>query len=161
MKERLAVRKKLPVAVPMAARAVAICEGCPMAKFCAVKDANLCPSPEAAVGGEYATASLDLPKLSYRKELMDDDVPFVAAKLQPASLPKPMPKQAPRLQAAPSLSMPPVAKPKQVPMPRVVKKPIEVPRRPDGETVGDILADIMISTFSARSIGVLRKSRLQ
>lgn len=106
---REVVRKPVAVAPNIAARAVALCEGCPMAKFCMTKNTGDCPPPqvkqqmiERAIdgGGEPA------PIRSYRKELLDDSVPVVMANLQK----KPQPKR-------------PEPRPTHLPLPKAVPKP--------------------------------------
>lgn len=104
MNERLPVRETSAVVRPIAARAVAICEGCPMANFCKKQDAGDCPDSVEYTGTDTVSTPV---KASYRRELMDDTVPFVGAQLRqrppeaskqkpPASRPKPTPPPARR-----------------------------------------------------------------
>lgn len=149
MKERLAERKKPTPAKPMAARAVSLCEGCPMVKFCVVKDTGVCPSPEVAMGGGDCAVA---PKVSYRKELMDDSIDTVMAKLQPASAPKPK-ALPPRAIARPKPAPQPAAIPRSATKPKAIER---APRRQAGESMPDVLADILLSTFATKSLSTAR-----
>lgn len=158
-KEKLTPPKEPVVAAPMAARAVALCEGCPMAKFCAIKAVAPCETPvEQAVqiesaGGGYDGAMLDKPvQTSYRKELMDDTQPFVMANLQKKKESPPKPKQAPMRPAPKPHAVSPRA---QRPTPKVTPpKPAAMPRpKPERRESGsgDVIADILLSMIATRS----------
>ena len=58
----------------MAARAVALCEGCPMARFCVTKNSGECPPEVVAPETDQS--------VSYRDALQDDGRPVVMANLQ-------------------------------------------------------------------------------
>ncbi len=64
----------------MAARAVALCEGCPMAKFCTTKQPGNCP-PEIQQFDGIVEQAQDMPERpkSYLKDLLDDRKPVVMA----------------------------------------------------------------------------------
>jgi len=88
MNERLTEQRKLPPQLPMAARAVALCEGCPMAKFCVTKEASPCETPQVrqvhieSGGGGYGEM-IDKPiRESYLEDLFDPTKLTVMAELQ-------------------------------------------------------------------------------
>lgn len=167
-KEILRKPGDMTAAAPMAARAVALCEGCPTAKFCAVKTIAPCETPEVKTvrieaGGGYEDSSLDKPiQTSYRKELFDPSQEFVMANLQkkkeihlPAS--KPIP---PRPAAVPAV-VKPIARPSSVtpkrPAPSPVRKrPPVQERRPEAT---DILADILASMIGVSGIATARAKK--
>lgn len=161
-KEQLRTPRDLDVAVPMAARAVALCEGCPMAKFCAVRVVAPCETPQerneqidAGGGGYEAVAQQpEMPvRRSYRNELMDDSLPLVMAKLQKKKEPLPV-FRPPAVKKAEAVTHA-VAKPRPAVPPRKPTPPR--PRRETaGEGTGDILADIMLSMLSVRAVATSR-----
>lgn len=130
----------------IASRAVALCEGCPMAKFCATKSTGDCPPP--VVKREMLEMVRDsgpeaLPQASYRTQLLDDSIPSVTATLRRVA---PVKKQMPRpthLELPRANPRPVVAKPTPE-----VKHP---PRRPrhDSEmtAIGKAVADIVGMLF--------------
>lgn len=85
--ETLRERVRPAVAAPMAARAVGLCEGCPVAKFCVVKaiapcDTTVQQTAHIESGGEWSGANIDKPvRVSYRDELLSSK-PIVMAELQ-------------------------------------------------------------------------------
>lgn len=158
-KERLMKPLETSARAPMAARAVALCEGCPMAKFCVIKTVAPCETrvqQEAHIesgGGDFGGANLDKPvRTSYRDDLMDPLKPVVMAELQkkkemmtpklakmasPTSLIVPQPKAVP-------------SSPKKITLPtRPVKK---LPTRENGDRTSDVLADILVSMFGVGSL---------
>ncbi|MEO5949717.1 MAG: hypothetical protein ABIP74_04905 [Candidatus Saccharimonas sp.] len=155
-------RRNLAAVIPMASRAVAICEGCPMAKFCATKTVAPCESTEVRAqqiedsGGEYITGNHDKPiELSYRKQLMDDKIPLVLANLHKK-------KEQPLLPTRPS-SIPPISK-RVVPQSRarpMIATPTSKPKAPEA-TQGksaDLLADILVSMMGISSLSTVRDKK--
>lgn len=76
MSERMkTLERPTTVSAPaMAARAVALCEGCPMARFCVTKSTGECP-PEVVVPEVVE-------KVSYRDALQDEGQSMVMASMQ-------------------------------------------------------------------------------
>lgn len=136
---------------PMAARAVALCEGCPMAKFCVVKSVAPCETTTVremhieAGGGGYDGLMLDKPvRTSYRDDLLDPSKNLVMAELQKLQKPKEMVQLPPTPRPPVSVvsmkkkpqesTRPPLAQPK--PMSRIERR---------GEGGAGILAGIIAS----------------
>ncbi len=131
---------------PMAARAVALCEGCPMARFCQAKSTGECPPDIATDAGGYEQPRSE----SYsRDKLFDDRINslFAAPVIKPA-LPQQSPKP-PRAAAPPPQSQPP-----QQQMRRERPRGVDVPRK--GETIPDKLAAIITGIFSIQAIKTAR-----
>lgn len=130
MKEKLVVANAQKVAAPMAARAVGLCEGCPMARFCKKRGSENCPSPaELASAGANELRSI---KTSYRRELMDDSVPFVRAEVRPK---------------APSSAVKTSFVNKQPPK----KPPTSLGRRANKESLPEIVAEALIISLGMRA----------
>lgn len=160
-KERLPLQREKAAAAPMAARAVALCEGCPMAKFCVIKEVAPCETPLQrgeqieSGGGESGGSALDKPlppRTSYREALMDDSVPFVMANLQKkkeTALPRPQPAP-PR----PVVTRPPkhTAAPSPTPARPVASPTKKVPMAERRSGTSDIVADILVSLFGVQSL---------
>jgi|GEM_PF-840129 len=157
-KEVIRERTNLSVAPPMAARAVAICEGCPLAKFCATKAVSPCESPQVRtlqiehLGGDYGGSSLDKPvEFSYRKQLMDDTVPFVMADLRKK-------KEAQVAQTRRVVSRQNIPSQTGTPKPTIASKrtgkpPLKVGKPEVKRTESaDILADILVSMLGVSSM---------
>lgn len=133
MSELISTKEKIvrsrDVVVPMAARAIALCEGCPMAKFCKVEGTGDCPPPEV-----LESAAADYTPVSYKNQLMDDSVNTVMANLKPK----------------------PIIKPPQKPVaPKPVKKPVQNKPRPQpirGETVVDAIAEAIIAGLGMTAV---------
>lgn len=146
MSEKLLTRedqKSNIAAQPLAMRAVALCEGCPMAALCAAKNTGECPP---GLDETYSNAESEgcSPPTSYMRELLDDSVPIVRA------TPRPVAPHAPLLKTTP----PP--RPKQpMPLPRT-KLPPKPPSAPKGETMAETLADIVVEMLSVRSLKTAR-----
>lgn len=105
---REGVRRPVVVAPDIAARAVALCEGCPMAKFCMTKNTGDClpQVKQQMIERPIDGGGVPAPIRSYRKDLLDDSVPVVMANLQK----KPQPKR-------------PEPRPTHLPLPKAVPKP--------------------------------------
>ncbi|NCU38051.1 hypothetical protein EOL96_03295 [Candidatus Saccharibacteria bacterium] len=69
------------VASRMANGAVSLCEGCPMARLCSVKDPIACPPVSEMPGGDGGREmqALPQPPRSYMSELMNDSILTVNA----------------------------------------------------------------------------------
>jgi hypothetical protein len=159
-KERLPLKPRPMTTEPMAARAVALCEGCPMAKFCAIKTVAPCETPvqretQIESGGDYSGGSLDKPvavQMSYRRELMDDRVPFVMANLQKkkeqiAPRPTPVSQQSTAVRSATRMTLQPT------PVRQAAPTPKKLPTKPERRNeTSDIVADILVSLFGVQSI---------
>ena len=162
--EILRERRDVATAQPMAARAVALCEGCPLAKFCATKAVAPCETPQARTqqveisGGDFGGGSLDKPVVtSYRAQLMDDKIPFVMADLQKKKEQRPLP---PTLTLRPKfMPQTKIEKPHMKSQP-VVKLPVK-PRTAEHREAGsaDILADILMSMIGISSLSTLRDKK--
>lgn len=148
-RQELLKQRHLRPEVPqkMAAGAVNLCMGCPLANICPTKTPGECP-PQLTEqiddygGGDYAPPV----KTSYLKELLDDRQPTVMANLvkKPVSTPKLAPKPSP-------------APPRPTPLitPKPAKKP-QPPKRPPQyahEQLGEAIADIFYGLFAVRSLG--------
>lgn len=149
MNEKLLTRenqKSNITAQPLATRAVALCEGCPMAALCAAKNTGECPPGLNDTYNASESEERSAPG-SYMKELLDDSVPIVRATLRPVVSYVPLPKPAP--QPHPKQPMP-------TPRTRLSPKP---PSTPKGETMAETLADIVVEMLSVRSLKTARAKK--
>lgn len=154
-------RPATPSAIsPMAARAVGLCEGCPLAKFCAIKPVAPCETEASredrieTSGGSYdgnLVPELDKPvTLSYRKQLMDDTIPTVVADLRKRKdIRPPVPRWISSVPAAASTQSPPSRNRRVTP-----KQPPHVERPP--ESGAGIVADILVSMIGVSAIATAR-----
>ena len=128
------------VAGPLAARAVALCEGCPMANLCATKQPEECSFPKE----QYGDSAPDIPQppVSYRKDLFDEQKQIVMAKPR---LVRPRPTPAPRPFARSHGSKPPTPQYRRQP-PRVVHHEAS-----DGESSPNKIADILYNFVSVET----------
>lgn len=147
---------KQAVRSEIASRAVALCEGCPMAKLCASKNTGKCPPPEIK---QQMLESIDIgdggantAPVSYRKQLLDDSIPSVMAQLTPKPVVKkpeirpshlPLPKAAPR--PAPMAKLPERRQP-----PRPMRQ------QNDMSAIGRAVADIAHLMFGGAESGAGR-----
>ena len=159
MKERL-ISRNLRAVTPLATRAVALCEGCPMAKFCAIKTISPCETASAQQtriesGGEYeGIIAPSLPKRSYKEELMNDAIPIVMADLQKKKeLPVP---PTPKLPLSVKSPLPPRALTPQHTSPPRVPRTANTFQQPEVGEPGTLLADIIASLIGVRGIATSR-----
>lgn len=157
-KERLIRPRDFSAKEPMAARAVALCEGCPMAKFCVVKTVAPCETISVremhieAGGGGYDGSMPDKPvRTSYRDDLLNPDPSknLVMAELQRLRKPKEViqPPPTPR-SPVPVVSL--KRKPQTPLRPPVVQaKPVPRIER-SGEGSAGILAGIIASMVGVK-----------
>ena len=141
----------------MAASALNLCMGCPLAAICPTKTPGECPPALAekaveysAYGGDYAPPI----KTSYLKELLDDSKPTVMAKLarKPAPAP-PRPTRKLRPAVAPMPQSVPT-KPAKPPKQRLIHPPAY-----PHEQLGEAIADIFYGLFSVQSMQAAKKVR--
>lgn len=120
----------------MAARAVALCEGCPMQMFCQTRGSGDCP-PEKS--GYVGSATENLPQLSYKEQLDDDSINTVMAQVIP--------------KVKPLVKKPKIIDKKQ---PAKSKSPVKKlkPTRDSHESFLDLAADIVLAMFGISSINV-------
>lgn len=153
-RQELVKQRRLRPEVPqkMAAGALNLCMGCPLANICPTKTPGECPPQLAEQVVEYSGDGDYAPiKTSYMSELLDDSKPTVMANLikKPVPPPKRTPKAAlpihPPVLPAPH-STPPKS-PKQPPKPR----PNRSPAYPH-EQLGEAIADIFYAMLSVRSL---------
>jgi hypothetical protein len=155
-KERLLKPRDLNAMEPMAARAVALCEGCPVAKFCVIKAVAPCETPvqqEAQIesgGGGYEGPVLDKPvRTSYRNELFDMSKKLVMAEVQKLQKPKEIARPKPQPISHPSNQV-------VVPQKKVIRPSVapvkQVPHRMErsGEGGAGILAGIIASMIGVK-----------
>ena len=157
-----------PVIAPeLAVRAVAICEGCPLATLCKQRDSGVCPSsaelPELQMidmGGAEPT--------SYRTQLLDDSVGTVMANLVPVR-----PKVQPVVTTPLPRRTPPRAKQSLPMQTRQTKQPLartqparrgqvrypQTPHTSGRETLGDALADVFALALGRRAVGARHNKR--
>lgn len=153
-------RKDSTTAQPMAARVVAICEGCPLAKFCATKAVAPCETTEVrtqyieSTSGDYGGTVRDEPvQLSYRTQLLDDTIPIVMANLQKKKDLRPQPSRAK------------VTPPAATATSRMKSQaPKKMPKRATSREVAqvgsaDILADILVSMIGVSSMTTARDKK--
>lgn len=164
--EKLSSRRETTATVPMASRAVALCEGCPIAKFCVIKQVAPCETSvqrETQIesgGGDYSGGLLDKPvtvQASYRRELMDDKIPFVMANLQKK---KDIAPSQPSLQKSMAVTPPRPLPPR--PTPHNIVKPAArqtSTRREQRNDAPDIVADILVSLFGVQSMTSTRTKK--
>ena len=166
MSERLIEQRKSPSQLPMAARAIGICEGCPVAQFCVVKAVAPCETPAVkemhidAAGGGYDGSTLDKPvQMSYRKELKDDGIDIVMANMQKA-------KELQSIRAMPTeRAVKSVTQPrKNIDKPKVsssTSTPIAVkPKSKErSESEADLIAGIFMSMIGVKGIATARAQK--
>ena len=131
--------KRPLVAPPMAMRAIALCEGCPMAKFCSVKGSGDCPPPEVlevASGGDFDAAETT----SYKNQLLDNSQNVVMANLK--RKPAPVPEK---------VAKPPTPKPVKKPAPKPAPK--QRPHNRTGEKLIDCIAENILSALGMTAVG--------
>lgn len=156
MKEpEMLLPRKQAVQSEIASRAVALCEGCPMAKLCASKNTGKCPPPEVK---QQMLESIDIgdggantAPVSYRKQLLDDSIPSVMAQLTP----KPVVKK-------------PEIRPSHLPLPKAAPRPAPIAKTPDRRpsrplrqkhdmsAIGQAVADIAHLMFGGAEPGAGR-----
>jgi len=151
-KEKLSRPRDIHAAEPMAARAVALCEGCPMAKFCVVKTVAPCETTAVkqmhieAGGGGYDGPMLDKPvRISYRDDLLNPDPSknLVMAELQKLQKPKEIVRPQPQPVSRSQMSAASQQKKLVRPVASVIKPAPRVER--SGEGGAGILASIIAS----------------
>ncbi len=170
MPEKLRERSRPAAAAPMAARAVGLCEGCPVAKFCVIKAVAPCETSgqqEAHIessGGEYSGANLDKPvRLSYRDDLMSSK-PVVMAELQKRketiSQIQPSAPVQPQAVSQRPPSRPASAKvpPRKVPAAPTARSKTPVSPK-NGERTSDVVADILVSLFGVGSLATAQAKK--
>lgn len=152
MSERI-VRRRPRIAEPLSARAVALCEGCPMAALCASMAVAPCETVTPRVehieqDGDYVAYGRDKPVVrSYRNELMNDAMPIVMADIRKKGEQNAQPTRHVRTAAQPPPRMPPPPT-----LPRVVRPQVTaVSERHRGESAG-IVADILASMLGVHAI---------
>lgn len=163
--EKLSAPRDLTAAGPMAARAMALCEGCPMAKFCVVKDVAPCETPvvknlHIEAGGGYDGSTLDKPiRTSYRADLFDDSKLTIMADLQKQ-------KEKQKIQTKPversSTHISQLSNKVQQPdQPRAATKPIT--KKPTAERVGerapDLIARIFMSMIGVNGLATVKAKK--
>ena len=132
----------------MAARAVALCEGCPMAKFCTTKQPGSC-HPEIQQHDGILEQVADVPERprSYLKELLDDNKPVVMAtpkRVTQASKPQP------------AISRPP----EQAKNQQLVRRKLVAARRAEvDESMPEKVADVIMDMFGVNSIKKARAKK--
>lgn len=153
-RQELLKERRLRPEVPqkMAAGAVNLCMGCPLANICPTKTPGECPPQLAKQVVEYGGDGDYAPvKTSYMSELLDDSKPTVMANL--IRKPVPPPKRTPkavlpsRPPVLPVLRSASLKSPKQPPKPRP-KRPPAYPH----EQLGEAIADIFYAMLSVRSL---------
>lgn len=120
---------------PMAARAVALCEGCPMQMFCQTRGSGDCPPERSGYDGGAAD---NPPKLSYLDELADDSIGTVIAQLAPKQKP-PVKKPTKAVIKKPDTKKPP-------------KKDKIKPTPQSHESFLGLAADVVLAMFGISSI---------
>lgn len=151
VKERRRLRPDVPQKI--AAGAVALCVGCPLAAICPTKAPGECPfdlAEQLIDDGDYAPPI----KTSYLQDLLDDSKPTVMANL----VRKPLPPSRP-VKAKPP-TKPPVQTPVAKPVPIRKKQPKQPPKLRlsyPHEQVGEAIADIFYALFSVDSLASSRK----
>lgn len=147
MSERIATKEKQSAVMgqPIAMRAVALCEGCPMAALCAGEATQTCPSGYASAYTQVERGRDTLPK-SYLKELLDDSLPIVRA--------TPRPIQSPQLPRRP-----PTKPQKAAQEITISRQPRKNKQLPKGETMADILADMMVDMLGVKSLKAARAKK--
>ena len=152
MSERIITREidtSTPQALPsMAARAVALCEGCPMAKFCTTKQPGNCP-PEVLQFDGFVEQARDMPERpkSYLKDLLDDSKPVVMA----------TPKRAqPIAKLQRVVTIPPKSAVNQQ---LVRRKPIVAQQAAVEESMSQKVADVIMDMFGVNSIKKARAKK--
>ena len=165
MSEKLIEQKKPVPQIPMAARAVALCEGCPMAKFCVVKDVAPCETTAVKemhidASGGYDSPTIDKPiRTSYRGDLFDPAKLTVMAELQKKKeqqqvQTKPVARTAnPTLQPMKKAEQP---KPPRAAPARVTAKPT---RERQTESEADLIAGIFMSMIGVKGIATARAQK--
>lgn len=148
-REKLRPRTMTPLAAPLAARAMVLCEQCPMARLCQIRDSDAC----AEVGG-----AAEYTRQSYRSELMDNSKPIVMARprieplqtIEPSEIKLPSRSMAPKpplqpIQFTPTqrVSFPPApvretTPPKERVQPRAAKE-----RTMASAIIADVLASLL------------------
>ena len=125
----------------MAARAVALCEGCPMAKFCTTKQPGNCP-PEIQQFDGIVEQAQDMPERpkSYLKDLLDDRKPVVMA--TPKRVAQTKNPQRP-------ITRPPGSAANQQ---MVSRKPIVAQQAVVEESIPQKVADVIMDMFGVNSI---------
>ena len=125
----------------MAARAVALCEGCPMAKFCTTKQPGNCP-PEIQQFDGIVEQAQDMPERpkSYLKDLLDDRKPVVMA--TPKRVAETKNPQRP-------ITRPPKSNASQQ---QARRKPIVAQQAAVGESIPQKVADVIMDMFGVNSI---------
>lgn len=133
---------------PMAARAVALCEGCPMARFCTAKGSGDCP-PNGS-GNEKVFGSQAESRASYMSDLYDDSVGFVG-----------MNKIKPKLLDIDKLK---IQEDKQKELVRrefaiQKKREAKLPPKPRGDTVADMAIRLVLNSMLPKKQAVKKKQK--
>lgn len=165
MSERLIEQKKPASQIAMAARAVSLCEGCPMAKFCVVKEVAPCETPQVKQmhiesGEDSYGAMLDKPvRESYLEDLFDPIKLTVMAELQKKKEQQQLQSKLLAPTAKPALQ--PVKKAEQSKPPRPV--PVRFAAKSTGErqteSEPDLIAGIFMSMIGVKGIATVRAQK--
>ncbi len=150
MSEHLKTREIQPATIsqPLAARAVALCEGCPMAKFCVTERPGECPPDIRQFDGSVEQPmTMSQPPKSYRKQLRDDSQLVVMATPrkveQPPGLQVPVPKPTHKTSSQQKLH----------------RQSRATQGKPAGESVSERVADVLMDMFSVKSLQKARAKK--